>query len=569
MTHTGAAGSDVAAAAFDAVEAAATERGLLVTRLPSTVDGILGIEFQGTKRSWQLDVSCVSDSVTRLPHVWLRAPRRLHAHVGYDGGVCIGDFQGLSLDPDRRQDLVAYTALAAYDLLEKWYADEVANKTEFLNELEGYWAGLPGIVKVRGGVEPDGVDRLVLAHVDRNSTPAKWYVVEFDATKPPQGFELKDTDVRGGLYVHLDEPFDPPVHPFGLEPTFLKQLVASFSPRQLELWTLLMGITSAERRHLVLLVSVPRAAGGRSLVGVAFDAFEGAVDITQDVTPLAVRRQTATYMRERGGAATSLMQKHVVVVGCGAVGAVVADNLAAAGVGRITLVDADLYSEDNVFRHILHPVWIDDPKVTGLRYRLEQQYPGIQVQPYVGWFQDWLKSADFGDVDAFAFALGLPTLERSFSRTVRARCTKPTPMVFTWLEPLDLGGHSVVVSSVGAGCLDCLYRDDDGLPSLQSRIAFLQHNQPIAKNLTGCSSIFVPYGALQARRTGLMAAEHLLASMSGVPAPTYRSWAGEGGAAREQGLKTTPWWDLVKALPPSEANQRAFGLPCKRCRPVK
>jgi threonine dehydrogenase-like Zn-dependent dehydrogenase len=274
-------------------------------------------------------------------------------------------------------------------------------------------------------------------------------------------------------------------------------------------------------------------------------------------------------MRERGGASTAMLSKHVVIIGCGAIGAVVADALAATGVGRLTLVDYDDYSEDNVFRHVLDPIWIEMPKVHGLQYQLERHYPGLKVVPRATDGHDWLRGADLSDVDAVIFALGLPTLEQFFSRELRKK-NKLLPILFTWLEPLDLGGHSVLTWTQGEGCLDCLYRDDDGVPSLQSRIAFLAPNQAVSKTITGCGSVFVPYGALQSRRTALMAAEHILSALSDETGPSYRYWAGEGRAAAAQNLRTTPWWDAARTTVPSAAqSKRAFGRPCKTCRDTK
>lgn len=143
-------------------------------------------------------------------------------------------------------------------------------------------------------------------------------------------------------------------------------------------------------------------------------------------------------------------------------------------------------------------------------------------------------------------------------------------MLFTWLEPLDLGGHSVLTWTQGDGCLDCLYRDDEGESSLLSRIAFLAPNQPVSKTITGCGGNFVPYGALQSRRTALMAAEHILSALSGKAGPSYRYWAGEGIAAAQLNLKMTPWWNEARSkLPSEEQSKRAFGRPCKKCRTVK
>jgi ThiF family len=564
LTEESAPTSEEFDACYRAVEALCAERGLASTRQPSPRASHLGVQLQGARRSWDLEVDCSSEALTRLPRVGLRGPTERRAHVGYYGTVCISDNQGLSLDPDRRPDLVAFAVAEAYDLLEKWDADAPANEVEFYNELEGYWLGLPGSVRARAAMEVDGKDRLVSVYHDAKGQPTRWYFAEQD-TKPALRFELKNLAPHRALYVHLEHPVAPPVYPDTVDAAFLDAVRDACSPAQKAWWDKLLGPSKNSPKRLALLLSVPRAAGGLSVIGVAFGARDGKVDPKVAVTPLTVRRHTSTYMRERGGASADLFGKHVAVLGCGAVGGVVADLLASVGVGRLTLVDGDSYSEDNVFRHILDPLWVDSSKVSALKYELERHYPGLKVTAYPGWAQEWLKSASFDDVDAVVIAFGLPTLERSFNRAFRSG-KKRLPLLFTWLEPLDLGGHSVLVWSEGEGCLGCLYRDDEGAPALQSRTAFLEPDQAVSKNLTGCSSVFVPFGALQARRTALQAVEHLLTAMAGGAGASYRFWVGEGKAAAAQGLRTTPWWSQAPSVPFAEATRRVFGLSCRRCR---
>jgi ThiF family len=250
---------------------------------------------------------------------------------------------------------------------------------------------------------------------------------------------------------------------------------------------------------------------------------------------------------------------------------VVVDTLAAAGVGKLTVVDPDEYSEDNVFRHILAPLYIDMDKPMGLKLSLERRYPGLVITPVCETAQEWLQTADLSKYDGIVLAFGAPSLDRSFSRSLKGR-RFDMPVVFTWLEALDLGGHSVLMWTKGEGCLNCAYRDDEGHPSLASRTAFLEPNQPVTRNLTGCAGAFVPYGALQSRRTGLMAAEHILSAVSAVTAgdkarqPSYRFWVGEGKVAVEQGLHTTPWFRTARTTSAEGSTQQVFGLACPHCR---
>lgn len=556
-------------AAFDAVKTACSLRGIEVVRMEESRPTILAVELTGATRKWPLYIDC-NEARLRLPWVATQPPASPLAHVSYSGTVCIDDGQGLSLDPDRPAEVVAHTALKAYDLLEKSATDAAAGYAEFFNELEGYWLHLPSSLRSRAYFEVDGQSRMVKAFVNFRLKPPNWYFVEPEADQP---WDVRQGKLAGqrALYVHLDALELPPAKPGGLTAAFIEAVYRRLTPEQLKLWDQLLGPSKNSPKQLALLVSVPRQAGGLSLVAAVFGARAGGIDKSAPVTPLTMRRHAPLYMRERGGASMELFGKHVAVLGAGAVGSVVVDTLAAAGVGKLTVVDSDEYSADNVFRHLLEPLYIDTAKPIGLKFALERRYPGLSITPVITTAQEWFKTADLNQYDGIVLAFGAPSLERSFSRVLKDR-RYDVPVVFTWLEAMDLGGHSVLMWTKGAGCLDCAYRDEEGLPSQASRTSFLEPNQPVTRNLTGCAGAFVPFGPIQARRTGLLAAEHLLSAMTSAAAghearkPTYRFWVGEGTAAAKHGLRTTSWFQAARTTSFEEATHVVFGRPCRYCR---
>ena len=556
-------------AAFDAVKIACSLRDIEVVRMEESRPTILAVEFTGTKRKWPVYIDC-DEARLRLPWVATQPPTTPLAHVSYSGAVCIDDGQGLSLDPDRSAEIVAHAALKAYDLLEKSAADAATGYAEFFNELEGYWLHLPGSLRSRAYFEVDGKTRMVKGFVNSRMKPPNWYFVEPEADQP-WDVRREKLAAQWVLYVHLDALDLPPAKPDKLTPAFIEAVHQRLAPEQLKLWDQLLRLSKNSRRQLALLVSVPRQAGGLSLVAAVFGARAGRIDKTAPVTPLTIRRHAPHYMRERGGSSMELFGKHVAVLGAGAVGSVVVDTLAAAGVGKLTVVDSDEYSADNVFRHLLDPLYIDTPKPFGIKLALERRYPGLSITPVTSTAQEWWKTADLRHYNGIVFAFGAPSMERSFSRVLKGP-RHDVPVVFTWLEAMDLGGHSVLTWTKGEGCLDCAYRDDEGLPSQASRTSFLEPNQAVTRNLTGCAGAFVPFGPIQARKTGLLAAEHLLSALTSVTAgdeahsPSYRFWAGEGTAAAKLGLRTTPWFQAARTTSFEEATRMVFGRPCRHCR---
>jgi len=73
----------------------------------------------------------------------------------------------------------------------------------------------------------------------------------------------------------------------------------------------------------------------------------------------------------------------VLLVGAGGLGSPAALYLAAAGVGRIGIVDFDVVDESNLQRQILHDTsWVGRPKLESARARLAALNPHVSVEPH-------------------------------------------------------------------------------------------------------------------------------------------------------------------------------------------
>jgi hypothetical protein len=552
---------------FAQIVESCASRGFIVAQLPQQTSHPqrLRLQVDGGHQPWTLEVDCSWPRLTELPKVFLLNHHQHLAHVGYNSVVCINDGQGLSIDQARQADTVAETVLSALSLLEQSAKGLKQGNDEFYNELEGYWTGLPNVVAGRTYTEIDERDRFIVGYFDRASRWPTWYFIEHRGNIPPE-FNVSKLAAMPALYFAMDKAIPPPMPGAELDTTYVNAVLARLTPPQQALWRRLSSSSAKTKSRLVALVlSIPRAAGGRSVVGMSFSIRSGKVEGHHGIAPIAMFRHSATYMRERGGALLSLESKHVVVIGCGSVGSEVADALATSGVGFLTLVDPEALSEDNVFRHVLGRHRITQAKVYGLKDELMAKYPGLQILPMAVDAHSWLAQSDLDNVDGIVFALGMPTLERELAKRLRTS-NQDCPLVHTWLEPLDLGGHSVLVRSVGEGCLECVYRDDEGLPTLVPQTAFLAPGQKVSRTLTGCASFFVPYGAIQSRRTALLAAQQMLNALTKQYKPAYEFWSGAGDAAEDAGLATTHWWKRSKSTSPQAATAQVFGRPCHNCR---
>lgn len=88
-------------------------------------------------------------------------------------------------------------------------------------------------------------------------------------------------------------------------------------------------------------------------------------------------------LREIGGAGqVALAGAHVAVIGAGGIGAPVLLYLAAAGIGRLTVIDHDAVSLDNLQRQILFDTAeVGTPKVDGAAKAIARLNPTIALMP--------------------------------------------------------------------------------------------------------------------------------------------------------------------------------------------
>ena len=79
----------------------------------------------------------------------------------------------------------------------------------------------------------------------------------------------------------------------------------------------------------------------------------------------------------------SLLDAQVLLVGAGGLGSPAALYLAAAGIGRLGIVDDDVVDESNLQRQVLHSTAaLGEPKVESAARRLRGLNPDVEVSPY-------------------------------------------------------------------------------------------------------------------------------------------------------------------------------------------
>jgi molybdopterin-synthase adenylyltransferase len=318
-----------------------------------------------------------------------------------------------------------------------------------------------------------------------------------------------------------------------------------------------------------VIVGIPNSNGNVSLFGCGIDgnivnlkSFKKKSKIKKHIHPFVIRPKDAElypakikrwhpeYLLNRTGGNRKLKDKHILIAGVGSVGSEVAIRFAKAGVKKLTLVDYDDMAFENVHRHVLgidqvflanDEHFYEYPKVWGLKAEINRKYPFTEVVPYLKNIFTVLAEEKISknDIDLMIIAIGSPNNEMRINRKL-FELPDPPPTIYTWVEPLGIGGHTLItLNREKEGCYQCLFNADEESP-IYNRSAFAQPGQDFSKTITGCGSVFTPYNFLDSERSAMLTVEAgikvIMGKMEGNP---LLSWKGEDDLFREYGYKTT------------------------------
>ncbi len=205
--------------------------------------------------------------------------------------------------------------------------------------------------------------------------------------------------------------------------------------------------------------------------------------------------------------------KHVLVFGAGALGSPVIDHLAKAGVGFITVVDADDLSSANIGRHLLGAESIGKSKAEAAARRINFGYPATIVTPHTMTAERWLKKYSLCGVDFVLDLTGEPDVRWHIDQ---ARLQHPCPLLIGWMEPYVAAAHV------------CLLPVET--PWIQGNVDLLKELEAVTwpddviRREPGCSSQFQSYTAAAAAHAVALVAENALDLIDGAATPRVLSW---------------------------------------------
>lgn len=236
------------------------------------------------------------------------------------------------------------------------------------------------------------------------------------------------------------------------------------------------------------------------------------------IQPLMVERIDPqwTVGRDQISQVSARQQAHVVVFGAGALGSPVVEQLAKAGVGRITLADSDTMETANLGRHLLGAKHVGLGKSAAVADEVNQRYPSCVVEAYGHKAERWLRSNTLKDVDLVLDLTGEPEVRWHLNE---ARRKHPCKLVVAWIEPFVAAAHVCLLTP------DTFWfsraSNEDRLKQLEA----FDWPSEVIRQVPGCSSRFQAYTSANAAYAVALASENALRLIDNeVRSSTVLSW---------------------------------------------
>jgi molybdopterin-synthase adenylyltransferase len=493
-------------------------------------------------------------------------------HVDTKGTICFADTEGILIKWQNPQGVVVEALKRAIAVLEAGVTGQ--NRRDFVEEFEAHWNRLEGSETAFSLISPkQEVHRVVVVKNGHGKAvgfaDSDSDLLAFDGS----GEMTTGAILERALYVPLmqgTEIIPPrPDSAFWTVGQVRRILMAHLMPmNQKKLRRLLKR---RKYRDSYILFGLPRFSGGETIFGIRYEQLARRHPLRAGgdaaaVMPIRLIRVDRNYIVRRGGATSMMSSRRVLLVGCGAVGGHLAVELARTGILDLTFVDPDELTPDNTFRHVLGRRYWGDWKAEALKTEIEAQLPYVKVTSFVTRIEELLskKLIDLSNYDLLVLATGNPTVELKINELIHKHENLP-PAVFTWLEPLGIGGHALLANNATTGgCFECLYTSVINDTTFdENRAAFAAAGQAFGRALSGCGSLHTPYGSLDACQTATTAVRLAINVLTGRESGNpLVSWKGDSASFLKEGFLLSPRYDMNE----NELSENRYLHITSRCR---
>jgi sulfur-carrier protein adenylyltransferase/sulfurtransferase len=245
--------------------------------------------------------------------------------------------------------------------------------------------------------------------------------------------------------------------------------------------------------------------------------------------------------RTTGAISSQVRSVRVAIIGCGALGATIAQTLAQAGISKLTLLDAEVFNVENIGRHVLDASYIGRLKAEALKDDLQGRFCDASVAAIPKtWQRAFAEDPEIlGDCDLIISATG-DWLSDAHLNVIARQAS--IPVVFGWLERFALAGHGVFIPPGGA-CFQCMKSAHGEFSFQVSRIGGELPTD------ASCGAQFQPFSAFASNQVASMVTKLVLDAVAGrVTEAHLRTWvAGQDDFDHAEASIDPKWRDTLFA----------------------
>lgn len=503
-------------------------------------DAVECIDGKTTSRKWKFPLAIRDKTVTlnlvlsetfplSFPEIFvdpneffLKIP-----HVETSGKLCLFDKYSY-FEPGQTPKLIAACTARAKELLE----DGLDGKHDaFLEGFTSYWdRGVPDKTNILLVSEESGPSLLWSSRIfDQNTIYAS---SDRDALQSWQSrySTSKYDGFRKGLFLQLSRGLFP--HEYPRED--LNELLNKLTPESKEIF---LKFKDELPQKTFLVISFLTPEGLPVLGSLEIQGKDKGLTAPLKISRLACNRADYSWLMFRSscGETNFTRGRTVAIIGCGSLGGNVADILSKSGIQNLILIDEDILSWDNNYRHYLGGVGVGKYKAKQLAWTLKQQNPHLNTIEYCqSWESTLTRNQElFKNVDVIVSVTGSNVSDNALSCLSRKTSDFP-PIVFGWSEAYAAAGHALTVMPKG-GCISC------------AEIKATKWDTTTTTRLPSCGGDFQPYGYLDLQPIHRIVAKSTLDLLSGrISTSRLHTYLGEASL-----LKTHhgQWTDFARKLP--------------------
>ena len=463
-------------------------------------------------------------------------------HVDKKGKMCLWGLDNILIEV-QFEGLLQECVKKAIEIIEDGKYGK--NKAEFIREFRAYWRGLPNIKYAR----------LVMPTTE-NSTVIKWGEVD-DDTEGMHIIAALSADIitewcicrkplRNAAFFNIDATNEGilPLNP--AKPDYI-----SFVNYLLDIveYNIRTRILDKLRNPYIIFFHIQQPNDYWADVGFRINSNNESIhDIlkkgsksNRSVEPIFVSRIDRNYLMQRVAQPQCPLESlNYLIIGAGSIGGYLADFLGRAGGKKVTVVDGELFFEENIFRHLLGKIFVRKSKAQSICRYISASLPEVNYKPIPMTIEEAhrKKIVVWNDYDVIFAATGNENVNRWLEKNIEESSVK-CKVIYLWNEPMDIGCHAAYVNMDYHGRYNDLFRYDDH-HMLYNISSFADPNQEFTGRHAGCDGSFMPYGSEVSIQAALLGLDLLKKSVSGfLQENVIISYKGEGNYFKRGGFRVS------------------------------